>query len=98
MTTPRCVRGFKRNTFLLVNSSFTGAEQSEDSLITFATELGASHALYAKEYLRTNTGAVPLTLTTPTTSYSSGIVSGNYGTASYSGTTYGTETSSLVIP
>ena len=84
--------------FILGSSSFTAPLQSESSLVRFGTSLGATHATYERKYLRTNSGAMPFTTSTPTTSYSSGSIYTPSGTASYSGTTYGTQTTTTMIP
>jgi len=90
---------WRRNRFFpLGGSSFQAPLQSASSLVRFGTGLGATHATYERKYLRTNSGVMPLTMTTPTTSYSSGSIYTPSGTASYSGTTYGTQTTTTMMP
>ena len=60
--------------------------------------MGASHATYDRTYLRTNRGIVPLTLTKPTTTHTTGTIQTSSGTATYSETTYGTETTTRMMP
>ena len=92
-------REWARNRYVpLGSSSFEASMQSESSLIRFGNSLGATHATYDRTYLRTNRGVVPLTLTRPTTSYTTGTIQTASGSATYSETTYGTETTTRMMP
>jgi len=88
----------ERSYVLLGQSAFSGPLQPESTLRKFALEIGASDVVYNSTYMNTRTGAVPMTMNTPTTSYTSGNVYSSYGSASYSGTTYGTQTSTYMMP
>lgn len=79
-------------------ASFVGPAQHESAAVSQAKKVGAAIVIIANQYRNTETGAMPLTLPTATTSYSTGTVSA-YGTGgsafgNYSGstTTYGTQT------
>lgn len=92
-------REWARNRYVpLGSSTFEASLQPESSLIRFGTSLGATHATYDRTYLRTNRGVVPLTMTNPTTSYTTGTIQTSSGTATYSETTYGTETTTRMMP
>lgn len=93
------VRNMYEQGYMVVGwSSFVGPAQAKTGAITQAKAVGAERVLLYSKYRNTVTSAVPLTLPTATTSYSSGSVSaygsGGYGVGNYSGmtTTYGTET------
>lgn len=79
-------------------SNFTAPLQRKSDLIRFATSVDASHALYSKTYLGTHRGVIPITTYRPTTTYTTGTVQGDFGSATYSGTTHGREASTTMVP
>lgn len=93
------VRNMFQQGYVVVGwSSFVGPAQAKTGAIAQAKAVGAERVLLYSKYRNTITSALPVTLPTATTSYSSGTVnaygSGGYGVGNYSGmtTTYGTET------
>lgn len=77
-------------------SSFNGEMESEDAVVAQARRLGAVLALVESSFTGTQSVTTPLFLPNTQTTYSSGTVTGLYGSANYSGTstTYG----STVVP
>lgn len=91
--------GMSSNNFKpLGESSFSGPAMTDAEAKRFAQKIGATHVIASQSYRNTNSGAVPMTTYTPNTTYHSGNVYSNYGTASYSGTSYGTTASTTYIP
>lgn len=79
-------------------SDFVGPAANQSGAVSQAKKVGAAVVLLSSKYQNTVTGAMPLTLPTATTSFSSGTAnaygSGGFATGNYSGTTttYGTQT------
>ncbi len=95
----RDIRAMYEQGYVLVGvSDFVGAAANQSGAIAQAKKVGAAVVLISSKYQNTVSGALPLTLPTATTSYSSGTVnafgSGGSATGNYSGmtTTYGTQT------
>ncbi|RYG28974.1 MAG: PDZ domain-containing protein [Burkholderiales bacterium] len=83
---------------LLGSSSFNGANEGAAGAIGQAKKIGATHIVMSAQYARTVSGAIPMTVPTTTTSYTSGTATaygaGGYASGNYSGTTttYGSQT------
>lgn len=80
---------------LLGESNWNGADVgSESQARQQAKSVGASLVLWSYQYAGSTSGAMPLTTPTVDTTYGSGTVYGNYGSATWTGsaTTYGTKT------
>ena len=91
--------GMKSNGFLPLGfSSFSGPAMTDSEAERFAKKIGATHVLVSQDFRNSNSGAVPITTYTPNTTYHSGNVYSSYGTASYSGTSYGTTASTTYVP
>lgn len=95
----RDVREMYEQGYVLVGvSDFVGPAANQAGATAQAKKVGAAIVLISSKYRNTVSGAMPLTLPTATTSYSSGNVntfgSGGFATGNYSGTTttYGTQT------
>jgi serine protease Do len=79
-------------------SAFVGAAAAQSGAIEQAKKVGAAAILIGAKYRNTETGSIPITTPTATTSYSTGNVnafgSGGsaFGTYAGSTTTYGTQT------
>ncbi len=73
-------------------SSFNGQIESEQAVVNQAKAVGAVLVLVNSTFTESRTISTPLFLPNNQTTYSSGSVSGPYGSANYSGTstTYGT--------
>jgi serine protease Do len=81
-------RGFKP----IGHSSFNGKMESESAVVQQAQQTGAVLVLVSSKFVETRSITTPLFIPNNQTTYSSGSVYGNYGSANYSGmsTTYGT--------
>ena len=91
--------GMKSNGYVVLGfSSFSGPAMTDAEAKRFAKKIGATHVISSQTYRNTNSGSVPITTYTPNTTYHSGTVYSNYGTASYSGTSYGTTASTTHVP
>jgi PDZ domain-containing protein len=75
------------NGYILIGvSSFNGADTNDGLLKKFATKIKASKAVFYKEHTDTVSGSIPMTSSSPETTYYSG--SSSYGSFSGVSTTY----------